>query len=92
MAVIIATLVTLGIVLIFAYILKLAIFKIKVRPEYDSKAVELWAQRHFAKHNQDLNKEEKCIRFIELDIESKQLLEAIEKDNNHKQIKRPLAK
>ena len=84
------TIITIALLLIagfIAYLLKLSFFKISVRKEFDSRAVDLWDQRQVAKRNTHLNDEEKCIKLIELDLEALQLLEVIRKDDYRKGVK-----
>jgi hypothetical protein len=84
MAVTIATLLLIFIVLFCAYLSKLTLFKIKVRPEFDSQAVDILAQRRFVKHNSDLSDREKSIELIVLEQKGENLIDTVIKNNGGK--------
>jgi hypothetical protein len=84
MAVTIATIISLGIMVYSAFVAKLMLFKIKVRPEFDSQAVDILAQRRFVKHNPSLSDREKSIELIVLEQKGENLIDAVIKSNGCK--------
>jgi hypothetical protein len=84
MAVSIASLTLLIIIMTGAYLIKLVVFKIKVRPEFDSQAVDILAQRRFVKYNPDLSDREKSIELIVLEQKGENLIDTVIKDNGGK--------
>ncbi len=86
MAVTITTLVFVIIIGVCADIVRTTFLKIRVRPEFDSKAVDILAHRRFVKCDPNLSAKEKCIEFIVLDDKAARLLDDILQDDHNSKI------
>ena len=89
MAVSIATLLLLIIFGFCVNLVKLALFKIRVRPEFESRAVDILAHRRFVKNDPSLSDRAKCIELLILEQKGEELLDCVIQDNPGKQVSRP---